>query len=76
LEVSVVKVYEKEACFSFQPSYYRRLHINWRYTSIGAGIYVEYLPSAPIDLFYATYVEPVVEKEARSIQNDPRYQPR
>ena len=24
------------------------------------------------DLFYATYVELVVEKEARSIQNDPR----
>ena len=32
--------------------------------------------SEPADLFYATYVEPIVEKEARSIQNDPRGQPR
>jgi hypothetical protein len=47
--------------------------INRTRVIIGPGIYVESLPSAPT---YATYVEPVVEKEARSIQNDPRDQPR
>jgi hypothetical protein len=35
---------------------------------IGPGIYVESVPSAPTNLFYTTYVEPVVEKETRSIQ--------
>jgi hypothetical protein len=51
--------------------------INRTRVIIGAGIYVESLPSAPIDLFYAIYItRRLVEKEARSIQNDARDQPR
>jgi hypothetical protein len=72
--------FQREASYCvqrFDTAFYSPLHatvhINWRRTSIGAGIYVEYRRSAPTDLFNTTYVEPVVEKEARSIQNDPRY---
>jgi hypothetical protein len=39
--------------------------------TIGFELYVQSLPMLPEDLFYATYVEQVVEKEARSIQNNP-----
>jgi hypothetical protein len=43
---------------------------------MGPGVCVESAPSAPAKLLHATCSEPAVEKEARSIQNDPCDQPR